>query len=65
MQMCTQAHTYTPHKQQNSEHVKWKRFLMVLIQRVESLSELRGCNYFDLESVLKESLVVFRNKNFG
>lgn len=38
---------------------------MVLIQRVESLSELRGYNYFDLESVLKESIAVFRNKNFG
>lgn len=38
---------------------------MVLIQRVESLSELRGYNYFDLESVLKESTVMFKNKNFG
>lgn len=36
----------------------------VLIQRVKSLSELRGYNYFDLEFVLKES-IVFRNKNFG
>lgn len=35
------ACTYT-HPKQHSEHVKWKRFLMVLIQRGESVSELRG-----------------------
>lgn len=49
-----------PPKQQKSEHVKGKRFGMILIKTlgVNSLSELREyC--FDLEPILKESIVMF------
>lgn len=54
-----------PPKQQKSEHVKEKRFGMILIKTlgVNSLSELREyC--FDLEPILKESIVMFWNKEF-